>query len=352
MATAELAVPHRRREFEAVRLHRAKGAQSFESRSLKSESRARSLELTEAEVAELDYLWHGYSASLGCRSVHGAIEAQLMRSPPRDDARRHVLEELDRGRGPVPEGKLVRIVAEDYGVTRYEVRRAVHFLALHGKVERTPSVLPEWFGPDHTLTAVQAVAKREWTGFDVRARVRERGTPTMRLALASVGDDPVDARWRRADEALEREWRVVGITGRDGGRRDYEPDVSQHGAVATGVIAAMERIPTESAIVLRARYGGDHWAHADVYAELGGIVEMAPCVVAARAEAAEGLAARRTSKLRTPAELLAMARREVTAAAVIRGRSGDKAFVARVKAEARQMLIRACGEYRAARRGR
>jgi hypothetical protein len=194
-------------------------------------------------VEDLGTLWGMRDSSIGMRSVHGAVQAQLLRAPPRDDVRRTLVEELERAGGRAPEGAILRIVAAEKGLaTTYEIRRAVDMLAAHGRLERlrveppkSPSETKEKDGaPPRGIENIRmplpvdrlTTAQRQWTGFDLRLTrateplpddleeiadgergVRQRGDLTMRLALRAA-KDPMAARrerWRRQDEALEAE---------------------------------------------------------------------------------------------------------------------------------------------------
>lgn len=224
--------------------------------------------LNRIELEELRDLWGMYDCAIGQRSIHGAVEARLLRAQPRDEARGDVLTELHRAGGRMPEGALLRIIAAEKGLARtYEVRRAIEMLVTYGKVERVRAAEPTypkdsrerepvcWGGkrienvqmllPPDRLTDAQ----REYTGWDIRIKRadaerggddddvhkpealvhctcgyapcphREAGDLTMQLALHSVAQSEETKRersrarkeafWRKQDEELEASWREV-----------------------------------------------------------------------------------------------------------------------------------------------
>src|SRR6185312_11945638 len=109
-----------------------------------------------------------------------------------------------------------------------------------------------------------------------------------------------EARWQAQDDALEAECHTLHVGSDDGGRKDYEPIADAETARTERVLDVLEEIPAEAAIVLRAVYGGEPNAYADVYdAEFGGIVGMTPTVQAERQRRAEAGAHTTGSGLRT-----------------------------------------------------
>ena len=285
--------------------------------------------LSPAEREELEYLWGSYSADMGIRSVHGAIEDRLRRSPPRDEARRAVLDELERAGGRAPEGKILRIVVADGGFTRYEVRRAIQLLELHGKVDRVavaspPDALRMDSGEHVGLTDAQ----REWTGFDLREQAR--GNLTMRLALRSTHspDETRAARWRRQDEAIERELHTLPCS--DDQRspptlRD-EPLAPRRRAAVDRATAALAVLPSRLQRVLWRLYGG-----------------LRP-EERARGEDGELLAiAEYTDRVRSEVGYASPAH-------ALRMRTKDSAWLALAKRDAQALIVDACKAYRIARR--
>lgn len=275
--------------------------------------------LNGVEQDELWYLWGAYSAALGVRSVQGAIEDRLRRGPPRDEIRRQVLDELERAGGRAPEGAVLRILVAE-GVTRYEARRAVTMLLNHGKIERVPVESPTSEGRG------LSTAQREWTGFDLR--IPQRGELTMKLALRFVRRDPDDQdrhRWKKQDEALEREWQTLAVSDDSGGISVFEREESIAAKRRVGVersLRALCAMPRHLVVVLRRVY-------ADSRPGEDPLLAVAEYTQAARDEA--------------------VIRRAETVGAAIRARMKDAAWIARVKREADSMIAEACLAYREAR---
>jgi hypothetical protein len=315
-----------------------KGAvQSCENRSQRKASKRSSLRLTESEVAELQELWSGYASQIGLRSVHGAVEARMLRSPPREHARRYVIVELQRCGGRCPETKLMHTLIEDFdkvldvGLQRYEVRRAIRHLIARGRIERVE--VPRDNGP---------------TTYDLRIAHGQ----IIRLALASVptSTNERESRWQAQDEALRLMWSTLEVTEDAPCPWNYEHGPTSKGHLGRSLATALESMTRESVAVLRAAYGTGYNAHSDLFGGLLGFVApMTPSVLQERERRALALAASRRSKTRSDADLYAMALRRVRPEDVIRERAGDAAFVSRVTGEADLMLVRACAEFRRAR---
>ncbi len=125
--------------------------------------------------AQPGYRPEGYD--LGYGSAHGSIEARMMLAPPRNDAGQFVLEELSRRGGREWEGRLVRVVASDFRLTRYEIRLGIRLLVdpdedqgePPARVERVRSEEPTWLeAEDAEMTEKQRQARRDWSGWDLR----------------------------------------------------------------------------------------------------------------------------------------------------------------------------------------
>lgn len=308
--------------------------QTFEDRKERRTSNIRSMRLTEPEIAELDYVWHGMAAELGCRSVHGALEAQLLRSVPRDSARKRIIEELDRAGGLADEGRVLLIVESEWAATRYETRGAVMHLEFHGKVERIPSPMP-----------TGAAQQKVWTGFDLKM-LRSKPKAGKPTPVTSTRED----RWAAKDDELRRMCQTMRVGPDHGGRKHYEPEYKSDSVLVSRVIAALETVSAETAVVLRMVYGRDQGRRTDVYgSELGPIAAMTPVVQREREKVAAALYAERCEGCTDLERLHARALREVRAEAILEAHAKDLPFVAKVRADAEKMLVRACLEYRKAR---
>lgn len=337
----------------------SRSVQSFEDKRKRGKSERQSQKLTESEIDDLQYAWGGVAGELGCKSIQGAIQAKLMRSPPSNRARGYVLEELERAGGRGPEGAILRILTLDYqqpkyedlglaAISKYEFVRAIRYLVLHGKLERVHVEMPK-----NDEAKEMTRGQREWTGYDLRIVRRDRGELTMRLALASVPHTRAD-RWRAQDEALERMWLSIPAKDKGGGRKGYESEDPPNTTRATAVLAAIEKISTESVLVLRAAYGGDGLRQdlpgLEPYPQdVRSIVAMTPSLRAELQRLAEEAASKRKSVSHTREQLLAFAHRELRPLDVLRDRCRDVQFIGKVTTEANDMLVRACAEYRKAR---
>lgn len=299
------------------------------------------------ELVELEYLWGSATAEMGVRSVHGAIEDRLRRAKPRDGIRRRILEELDRHEGHAIEGALVCVLLAEGGCTRYELRRAIRMLLAHGKIERRElaGVVECKPQPKRAKAEPDAVfVKPEWSGYELvlvgaKARAqakkdeakRARGDLTMNLALRSSGmteearHEARRDRWRRQDEALERECHMIECKDSPGA-----PDIDAEQMLSPLALARIERamralskIPPLHRKVLRAIYGSgprgpweDEWR----------------------------LVAEHTAFVR---DVLQGAG---SVGAAMRQKLGDELWLGRVKREAEQLIDEACREFRAARK--
>ncbi|HEY1956711.1 MAG TPA: hypothetical protein VGH28_13920 [Polyangiaceae bacterium] len=211
--------------------------------------------LTGPELQDLRDLWTGLGPRVGVGSPQLALENSLLRAPPRDVSG-PLLEELDRWPGWVSEGRVFRVVMlEGWGLKR-ELRRSLAQLVDAGKVERRALVAPELppptrFDPDvKGYVAGRSPKEQEriddWDGFEVRS--------TTRLALKIVPLERAE-KWRRQDEALEREWRIVhGTETRNAST--YEPPDDPHAAGARRARAALAKLSERHEKILRTLYAG------------------------------------------------------------------------------------------------
>lgn len=184
------------------------GVESYDNRRERASNAREAPRLTGAERADLDELWGIAYAALGVRSAHGAVQDRMRRSPPRDQVRNSVIDELKRAGGRAPEGRVYRILIEEGVATRYEIKRAIQLLGWNDKVTRVPVEMPKGNMDQKDLPPQLTHAQNEWTGFELRLFVRERGDISMRLALATVSKSR-EERWREQDDALERECHMI-----------------------------------------------------------------------------------------------------------------------------------------------
>lgn len=201
----------------SVAIKQSLGVETFDDRREQREAARDALKLTPAEREDLEELWGGLQASLGMRSVQGAIQDRLRRSPPRDEVRIQVVQELDRAGGRAPEGKVLRIVIAE-GASRYEAKRAVQMLVLWEHVVRVDVEMPVGHeskkkksdGTDDVVRGLSD-AQAEWTGFDLRLTKKARGELAERFARRRAMTDEAArrARWKAQDEALEAECQMI-----------------------------------------------------------------------------------------------------------------------------------------------
>jgi len=244
--------------------------------------------LTEAEAADLRYLWQGYAADLGIRSLHGIIERQLLLAPPRD-VQTPVLEELVRAGGFAPEGRIIRLVVAEGLATRHEVKRAIAQLSRVGRrgprIERIPCERPVVEPDQAKRTHTEQQRLDEWTGYDLR--LTERGAVKMRLSLEHVGgrtkQEQREERWRRQDEALEREHHMLAVgSGCHTAQADPRDEslTARRRAAANRAIVALGKLTRVQVLVLQRIFGEYHKTDD---AELLAITSLVPGTSRARA---------------------------------------------------------------------
>lgn len=224
----------------------------------------RTFRLTNKEVQDLRDLWTGVGLVIGVRSPQGALENRLLLAPPRD-LTGPILDELELHGGRCCEGLLLRLVAFDkHGLPRdrgvpSEIRRALKQLVREGKVERRPMPMPdvppptrfdeklgEWV-PNRTYAEQRRVD--DWTGFEIRLA-------GARLALRIVPLER-EERWRRQDEALEREWHTIQGS-ETPGTLSYDPPEDARSSGANRALRALAKLSERQAEVLRAIFGQHH----------------------------------------------------------------------------------------------
>lgn len=212
-------------------------------------ARKRSTRLTEYEAEDLRYLWAGFSVDIGMRSSHGALEARLLLAPPREIGR-PILEELERRADWVAEGLVLRIVTlEGWGVPG-ELRRALRRLVRDGAVERRAVPLPDVKPPAERTNAEQ-LRLDDWTGFEVR----KRADPTLALRLVPLTREE---RWKRADEALEREWRLIHGNETLSTSSSYDPPENVQTSRVNRARRILAKLSAADAKVIEALYREHH----------------------------------------------------------------------------------------------
>lgn len=231
----------------------------------------RSFRLTGKETQGLRDLWTGVGLVLGLRSPHGALENRLLLAPPRD-VDSPLLEELERlsalssraRDGWVSEGALLRVVTTETsdrkprGV-KGEFRRALQRLVRDGAVERRAVELPNV--PARTVvnpktneveplrTNAEQLTIEDWTGFEVR---RADAAPKLALVRSTR-----EERWRRQDEALEREHQLMhGSESRP--TQSYDPPEDARTSAANKAFNALSKLSERHAEVLRIVVGQHH----------------------------------------------------------------------------------------------
>jgi hypothetical protein len=131
-----------------------------------------------------------------------------------------------------------------------------------GKVARRAVALPEV--PPRTIvnkttgevescrTNAEQLRIEDWTGFEVR-----RAMASARLALAIV---PLtrEERWRRQDEEVEREWRMIHGNESRGTSASYEPPEDARRAGANRAYSALAKMSERHAEILRTVFGQHH----------------------------------------------------------------------------------------------
>ncbi len=379
-----------RREIAVARGAMRGAVSTHEDRDPRKRSRSSPQRLTWSERAELETLWGGYEAAIGMRSLHGATESVLLKSPP-SDVRKIVMAEMDRLSGHAERDGLVRAIAEEREATAYEARRAIGSL----------------IGSGHLVAAVSEVKRRRWNAETERFEEYTADAEFVHLARRLKRDPPPrttrEERWAAADEEIERECRG-GPSCKDD---DYETQApAMVGTGPVGSERAVRGLPLSLQRVLRRLYGntppppyalvlGDEVARA---AEFTPIVarrrkllvehlvasQVAAMQAAAKehqrtceqARAAVAAGGRIPVKLREQARTGPMVVDEtaihqridhaVTAADALRWALEDapsdpaarakwrgerEAFIKRVRVEAEKIIVDACRSYRAARRG-
>ena len=331
--------------------------------------------LDERERTELLLLWGGHEGALGCRSAQGAVVDRLLRAPPRDG--RLIVEAIERelarhGRGGYARDRLVNLLADEDVGTRYEVRRTLRGMVGAGVVEffkaqeerekrrKREATYGMLTGPEQRETlsgqavSREAPARAEREVVDVEM-VRLVARPDRRIHEALTREE----RWRRADEALEASWHVIGCSESSnvGGSR-LPPTVP--GGYGDAPLRALRRLPAASRRVIEKAYGSaavPPWAGA--WADAGPEVARLAALTASCERARLELVRSRS----TPSSRATVDRSVFAADALravldqqpegevdrIRWRHEREAFVKRARVEAEKLLADAVAAYRNAR---
>lgn len=333
--------------------------------------------LDERERSELLLLWGGHEGALGCRSAQGAIVDRLLRAPPRDG--RLIVDAIERelgrhGRGGYARDRLVNLLADEDVATRYEIRRALRGMVGAGVVEffkareerekrrKREATYGMLTGPEQRETlsgqavSREAPAKAEREVVDVEmARLVAR--PDRRIPEAVT---PAE-RWRRADEALEASWHVIGCSESSNSGGSRLPPAAA-GGYGDAPLRALRRLPAACRRVIERAYASALVPpHAGAWADAGPeVARIAP--LTASVERARLELVRRQS---TPASRATVDRSIFAADALramldqqpeealerIRWKAEREAFVTRVRKEAEKMLADAVDAYRKMREG-
>lgn len=303
--------------------------------------------LTAAERGELEYLWLQYDSDLGARSVHGAIEDRLRRDSPKALAG-PITDLLRVAGGRTQLRLLVRALRREFQATRHEVDCSIGGLVKAKRValEGGGRAALEWLAADGEPLDHQ--------GKDAdRGRFDEtfvRLLPTVAGVRATR-----EQRWREQDEEIERGWRMIADQ-----ETVLEPATTPN--IAIGPVhqarLALDRLATvgrRHAVVLRAVYGQrSPSARYDVFGELAPLIEWTRTV----AKMVEDLVERELARVgpgrrrwveaeATPANVVREILDSSGKSALERGRRSM--FVAKVKAEAKDMIFDADTAYREAR---
>jgi hypothetical protein len=178
----------------------------YESKEARRERDREAGKLDDGERGELLFLWSGFDAALGVKSVQGAVEDRLMRSPPRigPELERQVEQELlKRGKAGAEREKIVEILALENHATRHEARLALRRMVGAGRIEYFVTPVTRRKECTCRLGIGEQVRKcRCGSGADEQVPCE-----MARLVLEQSRRIPdaisPEERWRRKDAALE-----------------------------------------------------------------------------------------------------------------------------------------------------
>jgi hypothetical protein len=277
-----------------------------------AERRARSAErakagFTPAEDAELLEVFGGFAARAGVRSLHGATQDRMLRSPPREGVRAAALRALEFAGGSVEREEFVATLAAEAGATPYEARRAVRKL-VDGGFART-EVRATWVTRD--VDGGRPGVGRDGGIADLLVGVapRQERYEAPRVWVVQELDEHREPaarrsrvfRWAQRDAELEAFCRgFVGCSG------DESPEVSVPevgSAPPDAAIAALAAMPARDLAAVRLWYeggtsGGGEARYADVFGGMHArLLPLAPSVEAARLEVVARLLGEREAAL-------------------------------------------------------
>jgi hypothetical protein len=177
----------------------------YESKEARRERDREAGKLDDGERGELLFLWSGFDAALGVKSVQGAVEDRLMRSPPRvgPELERQVEEELlKRGKAGAQREKLVEILSLENNATRHEASLALRRMVGAGRIE---------YFVEQTTRSKECRCRLGLGDQDRKCRCgagaeetvpREMARLVLEKSRAIPPAIPPEERWRRKDDAL------------------------------------------------------------------------------------------------------------------------------------------------------
>jgi hypothetical protein len=259
--------------------------------------------LDDGERGELLFLWSGFDAALGCRSIQGAIYDRLLRSPPHTGmALQDAVEQelIKHGKDGAPRDELLRIlIAENVGATSREARMVLRQLA-----DANPPRI-ELYVAERT-TKKPCRCGRLATGVTPAMQAcvcgagKEEKIPTEMVRLVSMRNrrvpTPVERadRWAREDAALEAFAHQLACSESDNVPNGRLP-VHVPKEATEAVRAAMRRLMPQDREVIERVYGPmttPPWA-GQLSPEAARLAPLCPSVEKARRELVMATAAAR-----------------------------------------------------------
>ncbi|MHB8533022.1 MAG: hypothetical protein ACYDC2_09910, partial [Solirubrobacteraceae bacterium] len=116
-------------------------------------------------------------------------------------------------------------------------------------VERVALPMPDVKPPTQGRSNAEQLRLEDWTGFELRSRARMRApiTPLER-----------EERWRRQDEALEREWRIIPCGASPHTSASYDMPENAQTARVNRARRALAKLNARDAKVLAVVFGQHH----------------------------------------------------------------------------------------------
>jgi hypothetical protein len=324
--------------------------------------------LDEQERSELLFVWGGNESALGCRSLQGAIEDKLLRSPPRVGpflARQIQIELTKKGREGMSRDKLVEVIALEHpksrtadawaGATKYEVRRELRAMVGARRVE--------FFTAEVTRKSPVTDAPESLQVEMVRLAPAE-----MRLALVADAEEDeglppglsrAERRWARQDRELEAEHQRIHCRESTNSGGSRTPPVSSGSRRGESAQRALVRMAPGHRRVIERAYGGFAAAYAAPWREYGEevacVAPLCPSVERARRELVRESSTPDSRETVDRSTFAADAMRAVLDAAPegeadrARWQAARSVFITKVRGEAEKMLKDAVEAYRSAR---